>query len=195
MKTVFLKSALIIEDTDLKDKEILIGVTGSIAAYKACELVRNLKKEGFPVRVVMTENALNFVGRTTFEALTDLPVYSSEFGGGMPHIELKNSAAVLAIVPATADIIGKMANGIADDLLSSLYLASVCPVIAAPAMNPGMYSHPAVQRNILQIRNDGVEVIEPDDGIVVCGDTGRGKLADILIIQKRIIEVFNSKSK
>lgn len=179
----------------MKEKEILIGVTGSIAAYKACELVRNLKKEGFPVRVVMTENALNFVGRTTFEALTDLPVYSSEFGGGMPHIELKNSAAVLAIVPATADIIGKMANGIADDLLSSLYLASVCPVIAAPAMNPGMYSHPAVQRNILQIRNDGVEVIEPDEGIVVCGDSGRGKLADILTIQKRIIEVFNTKSK
>ncbi|HMV81305.1 MAG TPA: flavoprotein [Leptospiraceae bacterium] len=179
---------------ELNEKQILIGVTGSIAAYKACELVRNLKKEGFPVRVVMTENALNFVGRTTFEALTDLPVYSSEYGGGMPHIELKNTAAVFAIVPATANIIGKMANGIADDLLSSLYLAAVCPVIAAPAMNPGMYSHPAVQRNIQQIRKDGVEVIEPDDGTVVCGDTGKGKLAEIPIIQKRIIEVFNNQS-
>lgn len=178
----------------MNEKEIIIAVTGSIAAYKACELVRNLCKSGLPTRVIMTQNATNFVGSITFEALTGKPVLIEEFRTGMAHIEVKNRAGVLAIVPATANSIGKFANGIADDLLSSTYLAATCPVLLAPSMNPGMFNHPAVQRNLQRLRDDGVMIIEPDEGVVVCGDSGQGKLANITLIEQKIRHAFMQKS-
>lgn len=171
----------------LSGKEIVIAVSGSIASYKACDLVRNLTKVGYPVRVIMTQNATKFIGKITFEALTGKPVRVDEFDTGMAHIEIKNLAAVLAVVPASADLIGKMANGIANDLVSSTYLAATCPVLIAPAMNPGMWTHPAVQRNLNQLQKDGVQIISPDKGVVVCGDEGYGKLASVDDIQAAIL--------
>lgn len=175
------------------ETSIVIAVTGSISAYRTCELVRNIKKLGFPVRVIMTKNSLQFVGKSTFEALTDKPVLTDEFESYMAHIEIKRIASVFAIVPATANTIGKMANGIADDLVTSTYLAIQCPVLIAPAMNPGMYASKPVQRNMKLLREDGVEIIDPAFGLVVCGDEGQGKLADIQVIQERILEIHIKK--
>lgn len=174
-------------------KEIIIAVTGGIAAYKTCDLVRNLTKEGYPTRVIMTQNATEFIHKNTFEALTNKPVLVNEYESIMAHIEIKNIAKVFAIVPATANIIGKLANGIADDLVSSTYLACTVPVIIAPAMNPGMYASKAVQRNLKQLKEDGVIVLEPTEGIVVCGDEGKGKLIEVELIQKKIIEIYKSE--
>ena len=171
----------------MSSKSILIAVTGGIAAYRTCELVRNLTKKGFPVRVIMTENAERFVGRLTFQALTGSPVYVASWEEGMVHIDMKNLAAVFGVVPATADIIGKFANGIADDLVSSTYLAATCPVVIAPSMNPGMYESRAVQRNLKTLREDGAIIVDPGEGEVVCGDEGRGKLATLDEIEARLI--------
>ena len=171
-------------------KEILIGISGSIAVYKSCDLVRNLTKAGYPVRVIMTKNAQQFVGKITFEALSGKKVYTDEFDSGMIHIELKNEAAVFAVVPASANILGKMANGIADDIVTTTYLAVSSPVLVAPAMNPFMFSHPAVQRNIATLKKDGVIILEPESGVVVCGDEGKGKLAEIKKIQDKIEELY-----
>jgi len=175
------------------ERTILIAVTGSIAAYRACELTRNLVKDGYPVQVIMTEGAEKFVGKITFLALSGKPVYKSDWEEGMLHIELKNKAAVMAVVPATANIIGKFAGGIADDLVSSTYLAAGCPVVVAPAMNPNMYNSPAVQRNLKQLKEDGVLVLDPQNGEVVCGDVGQGKLAQISVIEKTLKELFDKR--
>lgn len=172
--------------------DILIAVTGSIAAYKSCDLVRNLVKSGYPVRVIMTKNATEFVSKISFEALTGKPVLVDEYESGMPHIVSKTGVALMAVVPATANVIGKFANGIADDLVSSTYLAQQAPVIVAPAMNPGMWSHPATQRNIRRIQEDGVRILSPVDGVVVCGDEGQGKLAEISKIELEILSVYKS---
>lgn len=174
------------------NNEILIAVTGGIAAYKTCDLVRNLVKLGFPTRVIMTRNATQFIHKNTFEALTNKPVFVNEYESIMAHIEMKNLAKIFVIAPATANIIGKMANGIADDLVSSTYLACTVPVLIAPAMNPGMYTNKAVQRNLRQLQEDGVIVLEPQEGTVVCGDEGKGKMADVEIIQKKIIELYEA---
>ncbi len=173
------------------EKNILIAVSGSIAAYKICDLVRSLVKQGYPVRVVMTKNAERFVGRVTFEALTGHKVYSSEWEEGMVHIDLKNLAAIYAVMPATANTIGKMANGIADDIVSSTYLAATCPVLVAPAMNPGMYTNAAVQRNLKQLGEDGVQIVDPGSGEVICGDTGQGKMADIAVLETVLKEAYH----
>ncbi len=176
------------------ESAIVIAVTGSIAAYRACDLVRNLKKLQYPVSVIMTKNSLHFIGKATFEALTDRPVLVDEYESYMAHIEVKRIAKVFAVIPATANTIGKMANGIADDLVTSTYLAIQCPVVVAPAMNPGMYSSKPLQRNLKKLQEDGVEILEPSSGIVVCGDEGQGKLADIHFIEKRLIEIYHSKA-
>lgn len=175
---------------DTEEKRILIAVTGSIAAYKACELVRGLVKRGLPVQVILTESAERFVGKVTFQALTSRPVYSNTWENGMVHIEVKNLAGVFAIVPATANIVGKMANGIADDLVSSTYLAVNCPVFVAPAMNPFMYASPPVQRNLRTLREDGVRLIDPAAGEVICGDEGQGKMAEVAEIEALIAREF-----
>ncbi|MFN3603686.1 MAG: flavoprotein [Leptonema sp. (in: bacteria)] len=174
-------------------KHPVIAITGSIAAYKTCELVRNITKQGIPVRVMMTKNATRFVGPLTFSTLTNKKVIVDEWEEGMLHIDIKNEASVFAIVPATANMIGKIANGIADDVVSSTYLALDVPVIIAPAMNPNMYLSKAVQRNLKILKNDGVIILEPTEGEVICGDMGYGKMIDIYTIEKTILEYHNKQ--
>lgn len=177
----------------MSNRTILIAVAGSIAAYRTCDLVRSLAKRSLPVRVVMTENAERFVGRVTFEALTGRSVFTSEWDKGMPHIELRDDVAVMAVAPATANLIGKMANGIADDLVTSLYLAANFPVIVAPAMNPFMYQAAAVQRNLRRLVEDGVQILDPSSGVAVCGDEGQGKLAAIDQIEAAIMAGWQAR--
>ncbi|MCL2026498.1 MAG: phosphopantothenoylcysteine decarboxylase [Leptospirales bacterium] len=163
-------------------KKIIIGVSSSIAAYKMYELARLFKKDSYDVFVVLTENALHLVSPLTFETLTGNPVYTKSFAierREMGHISLKDNASLLLVAPATANVIGKFASGIADDLLSTTFLSVSCPVLIAPAMNPAMYMHPAVQENIAKLKNWGVGFIEPATGIVACGDEGKGRLAEI----------------
>ncbi|MCS7204706.1 MAG: phosphopantothenoylcysteine decarboxylase [Leptospiraceae bacterium] len=169
-------------------KHPVIAVSASIAAYKTCELVRSITKKGIPVRVMMTKNAAKLIGKVTFEALTNKPVIIDDWESGMVHIDVKNEASVFAVVPATANIIGKMANGIADDAITTAYLAMTCPVIVAPAMNPNMYLSRAVQRNLKTLKEDGVIILDPSEGEVVCGDHGPGKMMDITEIEKYILK-------
>ena len=173
-----------------KKKKIIIGVSGSIAAYKTCELVRLLVKEKLPVQVILTKSAARFITPLTLHQLSGCPCYIDDWHEGMLHIDLKNVAGVYAIVPATANILAKMANGIADDLVSSTYLTMQCPVIAAPAMNPNMFDHATTQRNLLLLKKDGVKIIEPSKDAVLCGDYGMGKLAAISDIKQAIVETY-----
>jgi phosphopantothenoylcysteine synthetase/decarboxylase len=163
-------------------KKIILGVSSSIAAYKACDLARLFVKGGYSVHVVATEHALHLVSPLTLEVLSGNPVYSEQYPRErreMGHIELKTDASLLVVAPATANSIGKFAIGIADDLLTTTFLSVTCPVLIAPAMNPNMYNHPAVKKNIATLKSWGVTFIEPSVGEVVCGDEGIGKLADI----------------
>jgi phosphopantothenoylcysteine synthetase/decarboxylase len=166
----------------MKGREILIGVTGGIAAYKAAALVSQLAQSGAGVTVVMTESAKKFIGPTTFEALTGRPVPTEMFGDpAFPlgaHIELARRAEVLCVVPATANFLAKAAVGLADDLLSTLYLAFKGPVIMAPAMNTEMWSKSAVQRGVAQLLADGVTIIDPEEGWLSCRDQGPGRMAN-----------------
>lgn len=163
-------------------------MSGSIAAYKTADLARSLTKKGYDVHVIMTANAERFVGRATFQAITSHAVFGGEWDEGMVHIDMKRLAGVFGVVPASANIIGKFAHGIADDLVTSTYLAVECPVVIAPAMNPTMFSQRAVQRNIQTLRGDGVRFADPVEGEVVCGDTGQGKMAGIDLIERILLE-------
>ena len=166
----------------LKGREILLGVTGGIAAYKAADLVSKLVQDGASVSVVLTRSARRFIGATTFEALTNRPVHTSMFAPREhllgEHIGLARRAEVLVIAPATADSLAKFAHGVADDLLSTLYLAFAGPVVVAPAMNADMWAKPAVNRNVEQLRADGVLIVEPGDGWLSCGVVGPGRMAE-----------------
>lgn len=161
---------------------IALGVAGGIAAYKAVEVLRLLQKSGCDVRVCMTMRACEFVQPLTFRALTGTHVIVDDYAPDNPdpiaHITFSQSVDLFLIAPATANIIAKLANGIADDFLTSTYLASNAPVIIAPAMNTTMWRHAATRRNLEQLRRDGVRIIEPDAGIMACGTTGAGRLAE-----------------
>ena len=165
----------------LKGRRIVLGVTGSISAYKAAEVVRGLVQEEADVRVVMTREAVAFVGAVTFSALTAHPVAIEQFPGtgqaGEEHIDLAVWADAVAIVPATANIIGKMANGLGDNLLSTVMLACEAPCSLAPAMNFRMWRNVAVQANLDRLRSRGIHVIEPEYGMLANGETGEGRLA------------------
>ncbi|HEY2882362.1 MAG TPA: flavoprotein [Pirellulales bacterium] len=165
----------------MNDSEILIGVTGGIAAYKTAGLVSELVQAGFGVTVVLTETAKQFIGPATFEALTGRPVPRGAFGDpDYPlgaHIELARRAQVLCVAPATANFLAKAASGLAEDLLSTLYLAFKGPVIIAPAMNAEIWSKPAVQRNVEQLKADRVTIVEPEAGWLSCRDEGKGRMA------------------
>jgi len=165
----------------LKGKSVVLGVTGGIAVYKAVDIVSRLRKKGAEVNVVMTKNAQQFVTPVTFQALSNNPVVTDMFDEpktwDTEHISLAQKADVFLIAPATANIIGKMIGGIADDMLSTTVMATKAPVIVAPAMNTDMYVNPVVQRNIDQLKNLGVEFIDPASGRLACGDMGLGKLA------------------
>lgn len=165
-----------------KQHKILLVITGSIAAYKALEFIRLCRKAGHSVVPVMTESAKQFVTPMSVASLAESPVYDSLFSlkdeTEMGHIRLSREAEVVLVAPATADIIAKMSHGIADDLASTLLLATDKQVMIAPAMNVQMYHHKAVQRNLRQIVDDGALVIEPQEGELACGEYGAGRMAE-----------------
>lgn len=166
----------------MKDREILLGVTGGIAAYKAADLTSQLVQAGAKVTVVMTTAASEFIGKTTFEALTQRPAYvhlfepKEHFKG--EHIGLAERADLMIIAPASADFLGKAAHGLANDLLSTLVLATTTPILMAPAMNCEMWAKPPVQRNVQQLKDDGIKIIEPGSGWLSCGQVGAGRMAE-----------------
>lgn len=167
----------------MADQEIIVGVTGGIAAYKSAMLVSQLVQSGYGVRVVMTRSAHQFIGTATFAALTGRPVYTGMFDGQEefplgPHIELARKSDLLCIAPATADFIGKAANGISESLLTTLYLCFEGPVMMAPAMNCEMWEKPSVQRNIETLRQDGIQLIGPNEGWLSCRRKGAGRMAE-----------------
>src|SRR5437762_1932338 len=158
---------------------IALGVTGGIGAYKSVEVARGLQKRGHEVVAVMTRAATEFVGPVTFEAITRRPVITDQFARGMnadiEHIALATTIDLLLIAPATANIIGKLANGIADDFLSTLYTATRAPVLIAPAMNSQMFAHEAIRTNMETLTARGVRFVEPGEGYLACGWSGRGR--------------------
>src|SRR3954464_317260 len=161
---------------------VALGVTGGIGAYKAVEVARGLQKRGHDVVAVMTHSATRFVGPVTFEAITRRPVITHQFEIGMnadiEHIAIASTIDLLLIAPATANIIGKMANGIADDFLSTLYTATRAPVLVAPAMNTQMFAHEAIRKNLDTLAARGVRFVEPGEGYLACGWIGKGRLAE-----------------
>lgn len=161
-------------------KKIILGITGSIAAYKACEIISRLKKKSYEIEVFMTPNSTKFISSLTISSLINKKVYVDEFIEGdhyIPHVNIVKDASCFAIIPATANTIGKIANGIADNTLTSAFLAAKCPKLIAPAMNVNMYDNLATQRNIEKCKMDGINFVDPAYGVLACGDTGRGKLA------------------
>ncbi|MGB6482360.1 MAG: bifunctional phosphopantothenoylcysteine decarboxylase/phosphopantothenate--cysteine ligase CoaBC [Candidatus Acidiferrales bacterium] len=181
---------------------IALGVSGGVAAYKAAELVRRLQQEKLAVQVVMTRGAQEFVTPLTFAALTGEKVITELFGekqasanleSAIEHIAVAQRIDALVIAPATADILAKLANGIADDFLTTLYLATKAPVIVAPAMNVNMWEHAATQRNLETLRARGVRVVQPDEGYLACGMVGPGRLAGIEAIASAVCETLGLK--
>lgn len=179
-------------------KNIIIGITGSVAAYKSAQLVSDLLKLNYEIDVIMTNSATKFIQPMTFEALTKKPVYIDLFNDGegfqIKHIELAKKADAFVVIPASANTISKLANGIANDMLSTTFLASNCPKLIAPAMNTGMYDNLATQRNIERCKSYGINFIEPENGLLACGDIGRGKLANLDDVIENIEALFIQKT-
>lgn len=175
----------------LKGKTVVLGVTGSIAAYKIANLASMLVKQGCDVHVIMTGNAVNFINPVTFETLTGnkcmVETFDRNFQFNVAHISLAKRADVMMVAPASANIIGKMAHGIADDMLSTVALACKKPIIVAPAMNTQMFENPIVQDNIKTLKKYGIRVIEPAVGRLACGDSGAGKMPDETVLMDYIM--------
>lgn len=167
---------------NIAGSEIVLGVSGGVAAFKAAALASRLVQDGAGVTVVLTKNARRFVGAATFAALTGRPVPRGSFEPSAyplgAHIELAARADIVVVAPATADLLAKSAHGLADDLLSTLLLCAECPVLLAPAMNAAMWEKPAVQRNVRQLAADGVGFVEPGTGWLSCRKTGTGRMAE-----------------
>lgn len=182
---------------ELAGKKIILCITGSIAAYKAVYLLRGLVKEGAEVQVIMTPSAKEFITPLTLSALSGRPVLSEFFDetSGMwnSHVELGLWADMLVVAPATASTIGKMANGIADTLLVTIYLSAKCPVMIAPAMDMDMLNHPSTAKNIQQLSSFGNIIIEPAQGELASGLTGKGRMEEPEVIVSRIIDYFDEK--
>jgi phosphopantothenoylcysteine decarboxylase / phosphopantothenate---cysteine ligase len=176
---------------------IALGVTGGIGAYKAVEVARGLQKQGHDVAAIMTRSARRFVGEVTFEAITRRPVITDQFARGtnadIEHIALASDIALLLVAPATANAIGKFANGIADDFLTSLYLATRAPVLLAPAMNTQMLEHDAVRRNLATLTARGVQLVDPGQGYLACGWIGKGRLAEPADIVEAAVRILLPK--
>ena len=180
----------------IKSKRIVLGLTGGIAAYKAAELARLLIKQGLEVQVAMSESACHFITPTTMQALSGKPVLTSQWDesdNGMAHINLSRSADAIVVAPATADFIAKLAHGLADDQLSTICLARNCPLLIAPAMNRQMWESAATQRNIAQLKEDGVIVLGPDSGLQACGEEGLGRMLEAEQLVQAIIGSFQPK--
>ncbi|MBQ9832647.1 MAG: bifunctional phosphopantothenoylcysteine decarboxylase/phosphopantothenate--cysteine ligase CoaBC [Clostridia bacterium] len=175
-----------------------MGITGSIAAYKACDIVSSLKKSGVDVHVILTAAGEKFITPLTLETLSGNPVITDMFNRETPweveHISLAKKADVFLIAPCSADIIGKMANGIADDMLSTTVMATAAPVVIAPAMNSAMYLNAFVQKNMNTLKEHGCIFIEPEEGLLACGDKGVGRLADTAVIKEKTLELLNPKN-
>ncbi len=173
----------------------VLGVSGSVAAYRACDLARSLMREEFVVRVCLTDGAQKFVSVALFEALTGQPCLQDTFEeperGRMAHIDWARSASVLVIAPATANVINKIANGYADDMLTTLALAYTGPMVVAPAMNPSMFAHEATRASLETLRARAAVIVEPDEGEVACGEQGQGKLASVEQIVNAVTSVAN----
>ena len=180
----------------LQGKRILLGVTGSIAAYKAAEWTRSLVKEEAVVTIVMTEAAERFVSALTFAALSGNPVYREMFDESpdqvMAHINLSREADVILVAPATAQTIARLAQGAADNLLASVVLAARIPVVVCPAMNTAMFSHPATQKNIRCLQEYGYHLVQPGNGDLACGETGDGRLADWDVAREKLLSLFQT---
>ncbi|HEV2305374.1 MAG TPA: bifunctional phosphopantothenoylcysteine decarboxylase/phosphopantothenate--cysteine ligase CoaBC [Candidatus Acidoferrales bacterium] len=181
---------------------VVLGVSGGVAAYKTAELVRRLQKEKLAVQVVMTRAAQEFVTPLTFAALTGEKVITGLFGdkqananleSAIEHIAVAQRIDLLVIAPATADVLAKLANGVADDFLTTLYLATKAPVIVAPAMNVNMWEHPATQKNLDTLRERGVGIVQPDEGYLACGLTGPGRLAGTEAISAAVCQALGLK--
>jgi phosphopantothenoylcysteine decarboxylase / phosphopantothenate---cysteine ligase len=186
-----------VQGQETAGRRVALGVSGGIAAYKAAEILRGLQRAGCTVRVAMTKRACEFITPLTFRALSGSHVIVDDYAPDNPdpiaHITFSQSVDLLLVAPATANIIAKFANGVADDFLTSTYLASNAPVIIAPAMNTTMWNHPATQRNLNQLRADGVRVIEPDAGEMACGTFGPGRLSEPERIVAAALEILRAK--
>ncbi|MCQ2509667.1 MAG: bifunctional phosphopantothenoylcysteine decarboxylase/phosphopantothenate--cysteine ligase CoaBC [Lachnospiraceae bacterium] len=178
----------------LKGKTVILGVTGGIAAYKAANLASLLKKQHADVHVIMTENAQQFITPITFETLTSnkclTDTFDRNFQFEVEHVELAKKADLAIIAPATANVLAKLANGLADDMLTTTILACTCPKLAAPAMNTRMYENPVTQDNMEKLKKYGWELIEPATGLLACGDTGKGKFPEERIIVEHILRAI-----
>ncbi len=178
----------------IEGKVITLGVTGGIAVYKVADLASKLSGLGASVHTIMTRSALEFVSPITFETLTKNPVHTDLFSSSrrfnIPHIELATSADLMLIAPATANILGKLAHGIADDLLTTAVLAAKCPILICPAMNVNMYANQVVQDNISRLKNYGYHFVEPETGKVACGHYGKGRLPEISVIIEAVSRIL-----
>ena len=174
----------------MNKKDIIVCVTASISAYKACEIVRALKKKGYSITVLMTKEAEHFVGRLTFRTLSEnqvvVDMFDDKFAWNNMHITLSEKADAIVIVPATAHIIAKLANGLCDDIIICTVLASKAKVIVCPAMNDNMYTHPAFVDNLRKIRTYGYKIVKPIKGMLACGKNALGHLAEVDTIVKKI---------
>jgi phosphopantothenoylcysteine decarboxylase / phosphopantothenate---cysteine ligase len=172
---------------DLKGKNLVLGISGGIAAYKAADLVSRLRKKGLVIDVVMTRAATEFITELTMREISGNPVHCNMFVAAadwnVEHVALAKKADLIAVIPATANIIAKIANGLADDLLTTTILAASCPKLIAPAMNTGMYDNPSFQKNLETLKTSGYQIIGPDCGPLLCGDEGPGRLADLTELQ------------
>ena len=181
----------------MEKKTVALGVTGSIAAYKAAQLCSDLHKKGYDVHVLMTKNATELIAPLTFETLSGNRVSSDTFDRNfewnVQHVSLAKRADIFVVAPATANLIAKMAGGIADDMLTTTLLAARCEKIVCPAMNTGMYDNPATQHNLSVLRERGVHIVEPGSGLLACGDTGRGRLAELSDIEAAIEMALSEK--
>ncbi|WP_243301632.1 bifunctional phosphopantothenoylcysteine decarboxylase/phosphopantothenate--cysteine ligase CoaBC [Geothrix oryzisoli] len=182
--------------------QIILGITGGIAAYKSADLARLLTNQGHRVRCILTEAGARFITPLTLRSLTGEPCFGANPDQGewranpnIEHIDLARWAELVAVVPATANIIGKAANGLASDLLSTVLLATRAPILWAPAMNTGMWEHPAVQANLARLRSFGHAVVEPGEGVLACGEEGSGKLAEVAAIAEAILLCGTPKSR
>ncbi len=182
---------------ELSGKRIVLGVTGGIAAYKAAELTRLLVKAGAQIEVVLTEAGARFVGAVTFQALSGKPVWSdlwdARMANNMAHIDLSRAADAVVVAPASADFLAKLAQGRADDLLTTLCLAREVPLLAAPAMNRQMWEHPATCRNVQQLQGDGVRLLGPAEGDQACGETGFGRMLEAEELFDEIVAFLQPK--
>ena len=176
----------------LKSKTVVLGVTGSIAAYKISNLASSLVKKGANVHVIMTKNATNFINPITFETLTGnkclVDTFDRNFEFSVEHVSLAKQADIFMVAPASANVIGKIANGIADDMLTTTIMACKCHKVISPAMNTNMFENPIVQDNLEKLRNYGYEVIDPASGYLACGDTGAGKMPEPTVLESYIMK-------